>query len=150
MFKELILATIIGAILGLGVTGGYMTIQHKTEPPKEKSVIIEPTLIPTTTDNNPNTDDSSKLSKEIIINSPEPNSLLSSEKTSIIGTTTKNSHIVVITSTNSFIGQSDDQGNFQIPITLESGLNIIKITSLDQENNQKDTSINITYSTAKI
>ena len=150
MFKELILAIIIGAILGLGVTGGYMTMQHKSETPKEKSVITEPTLIPTIPDNNSNTKEISKTSEEITITSPEPDSLLSSEKTSIIGISPKNSNIIIVTPTSSFIGKSDDKGNFQIPITLDSGLNLIKITSIDQENNQKDISINITYSTAKI
>jgi len=149
MFKELILAIIIGAILGLGITGGYMTMQHKSEAPKEKPIITEPTLIPTISDNNSTTNET-KSSKEITITSPEPDSLLSSEKISIIGTSPKNSNIIIVTPTNSFVGKSDDKGNFQIPITLDSGFNTIKITSIDQENIQKDTSINITYSTAKI
>jgi len=150
MFKELILAIIIGAILGLGITGGYMTMQHKSEVPKEKTVITEPTLIPTIPDNNSNTKETAKSPEEITITSPEPDSLLSSEKTSIVGISPKNSNIIIVTPTNSFVGKSDDKGNFQIPITLDSGLNLIKITSIDQENNQKDMSINITYSTAKI
>lgn len=151
MFKEFLLAIIIGAILGLGVTGGYLTMHQKNETPKKNnnSVIVEPTLIPTTTNNNLTTNET-KPTEEINITSPEPNSLLTTEKTSITGTSPKNSNIIITTPTNSFIGKSDDQGNFQIPITLDSGLNIIKITSIDQENNQKDTSINITYSTAKI
>lgn len=149
MFKELILAIIIGAILGLGITGGYMTMQHKSEPTKEKSVITEPTLVPTIPNGNSTTKETKAL-EEITITSPEPDSLLSSEKTSITGISPKNSHIIIVTPTNSFVGKSNDQGNFQIPITLDSGLNIIKITSIDQENTQKDTSINITYSTAKI
>lgn len=149
MFKEFLLAIIIGAILGLGITGGYMTMQHKSEPPKEKPIIVEPTLIPTISDNN-STINQTKKSEEITITSPEPDSLLSSEKTSIVGIGPKNSNIIIVTPSNSFIGKSDDNGNFQIPITLDSGLNVIKITSIDQENNQKDISINITYSTAKI
>ena len=48
------------------------------------------------------------------------------------------SNIVIATSIETFVGKSDEKGNFKIPITLESGLNIIKISSIDQENNQKE------------
>jgi hypothetical protein len=151
MFKELILAIIIGAILGLGLTGGYMTMQHKNETPKKDQVIVEPTLIPTTTDQQPSTSNKSEEKTDTIkITSPEDNALLTSDKTSISGTTSKNSNIVITTPSNSFIGKSDESGNFKIAVTLDSGLNTVKITSIDADNNQKDTSINITYSTAKI
>ena len=151
MFKELILAIIIGAILGLGITGGYMTMQHKSEPPKEKPIITEPTLIPTNADaNSPKTQTVTPVPEAITINSPEPNTLVASDKLSISGIAPKNSNIIIVTPSNSFMGKSDDNGKFQIAITLDSGLNIVKITAIDQENIQKDTSINITYSTAKI
>ena len=147
MLKEIILAIVIGGILGLGVTGSYLTMQQKNETPKKNnSVIVEPTLIPTGTDepSADQTDDSIKIT------SPENNSLLSSNKTDISGIATPESNIIIATSAETFTGKSDKQGNFEIPITLESGLNIIKISSVDQENNQKDITINITYSTAKI
>ena len=149
MFKELILAIIIGAILGLGITGGYMTMQHKSEPPKEKPIITEPTLIPTDT-NSPKAQNTTPAPEAITISSPEPNALVTSEKLSIAGIAPKNSNIIIVTPSNSFMGKSDDQGKFQIAITLDSGLNMVKITAIDQENTQKDTSINVTYSTAKI
>lgn len=151
MFKELILAIIIGAILGLGITGGYITMQHKSEGQKENPIISEPTLIPTTPDNNSlQTKNITPAPEAITVSSPESNALVASEKLSITGIAPKNSNIIIVTPSNSFMGKSDDKGNFQIPITLDSGLNIVKITSIDQDNIQKDTSINITYSTAKI
>ncbi len=150
MIKEILLAAFIGGILGLGVTGGYITLQNKNVSAKnnQKAVITEPTLIPTQPESLMKTDN--KTSDNIKINSPEDNSLVSSEKTNITGTTTPNSHIIIATISKSFVGQSDNQGKFDIPVTLDSGLNTVKISSIDSDNNQKDTQINITYSSAKI
>lgn len=151
MIKELFLAIVIGAVLGLGVTGGYLTLSKKNEPEnKEKVVISEPTLAPTIAITNNNSNDNLKKADSIEINSPEDNSLLSTEKTDIVGITTPNSNVIIATTSNTFIGQSNDSGKFSIPIKLESGLNILKISSIETNGNQKDTQINITYSTAKI
>jgi len=148
MLKEFILAIIVGAVLGLGLTGGYLTMHQKNKPIKRnESVITEPTLIPTSTDQNLNAENENN---SIEITSPENNSLLASSKTTITGTTTPKSNIIIATSTDTFTGKSDEDGNFEIDINLDTGLNIIKISSIDSDNNQKDTSINITYSTAKI
>jgi len=151
MIKELFLAIVIGAILGLGITGGYLTLQNKDKTSKNNTVIIEPTLVPTiTADTNLSPTPSSKRTDSIEINSPENNTLLSTEKTIISGITTPDSNIIVSTISNTFIGQSDQDGKFSITVKLDTGLNIIKISSIDINDNQKDTQINITYSTAKI
>lgn len=148
MLKEFILAIIIGGILGLGVTGAYLNMQHKNENPKNnEAAIIEPTLIPTSTNQNLSTEEKKE---SIIITSPENNTLISTGKTTITGATTPKSNIIIATATDTFTGKSDETGNFKININLDTGLNIIKISSVDPNNNQKDTSINITYSTAKI
>jgi hypothetical protein len=151
MIKELFLAIIIGAILGLGITGGYLNLHNKDKTPKNNTIITEPTLVPTIiTDNNLSPTSSPKKSDSIKISSPEDNSLLNTEKTIISGITTPDSHIIISTISNTFIGQSDKDGNFSITVKLDSGFNIIKISSIDTNDNQKDTQLNVTYSTAKI
>ncbi len=149
MIKEYILTIVISALLAFGITGGYLSIHQKsstTKINKNTAIITEPTLVPTVA--NQPTIEPKKDSLEVT--SPENNILLSTEKTTIIGTTTVNSNIIIATAKNTFTGKSDNNGKFEIPITLETGLNIIKISSIDSSNNQKDTTINITYSTAKI
>lgn len=148
MIKELLLAAFIGGILGFGVTGGYLTLQNKNSNSKPNTVITEPTLIPTQTETPPETE--IKPVEGIQIDSPENNSLVTTSKTDLTGISTPNSHIVVVTPSNSFVGQSDSQGKFNISISLDSGLNLIKISAIDTDGNQKDTQINLTYSTAKI
>ena len=147
MIKELLLAAFIGGILGLGITGGYVTLQNKTSS-SNKPVVTEPTLIPTQSETNLRQE--TKTVDGIEIDSPENNSLVSNSKTTITGTSIANSHIIIATATDSFVGEADNQGKFQISVDLDTGLNVIKISSIDNDGNQKDTQMNITYSTAKI
>jgi len=148
MIKELFLAIVLGGILGLGVTGGYLTLKQKNQNPKPP-IITQPTTIPTptisliTTNNNSST-------KNLNITYPEDNLLVSKDTIDITGNTTSNSQIIINTATDSFIGQSGQEGKFTVPIKLDAGLNIVKISSIDKDGNQLDTEINITYSTAKI
>jgi len=148
MIKELLLAAFIGGILGLGITGGYITLKNKNVQTNQ-TVISEPTLVPTQTETNSESADN-QIIDSIQINSPEDNSLISAAKTTISGKCSANSHIIIATASDSFVGEADDQGNFEIPIEVDAGLNLIKISSIDSNGDQKDTEINITYSTAKI
>jgi hypothetical protein len=147
MIKELFLAIALGALLGFGITGGYLALNQKNTSKNTPATITEPTVIPTISNTvTPTTTPSSQLS----ISSPEDNLLVSTSKLNIIGTTIANSHIVITTATKTFLGQSDAQGNFNVSIDLDSGLNIIKISSIDSTDSQLDSQLNITYSTTKI
>lgn len=147
MIKELFLAIILGGVLGFGFTGGYLTLHQKNQPPKPV-IITEPTIIPTPTTTTEN--EINNLNDKLNIISPEDNLLVSQSNIEITGSTISNSQIVINTSTETFTGQSNQDGLFNIPIELEAGLNILKISSIDPLGNQLDTEINITYSTAKI
>jgi hypothetical protein len=150
MIKELFLAIVIGAILGLGLTGGYLTLNKKNQS-KNTVKISQPTTIPTPTINITSDQNNDKQNtNKLFITSPEDNLLVSKESIDIIGSTIVKSKIIINTATKNFVGQSDDKGNFNVTIKLDTGLNIIKISSIDTEGNQLDTEINITYSTAKI
>jgi len=148
MIKELFLAIALGALLGFGITGGYLAL-HPKNTPKNTTTIVEPTVIPTIS-STPDSQTNSNQNNQLSITSPEDNLLVSSAKINIIGATVANSHIIITTTSQTFVGQSDSNGNFNIPIALDSGLNIVKISSIDSTDNQLDTQLNITYSTAKI
>jgi hypothetical protein len=151
MIKELVLAIVLGALLGLGVTGGYLALNKKNtkiDQPKQQVEITTPTAIPTASENS----NASKLNEnsQLNITSPQADSLVATDKIDIEGITTANSLIVVTTTSKTFSGKSDQKGQFSIPITIDSGINFIKISAIDQNNNQFDTQVNVTYSTAKI
>jgi hypothetical protein len=116
MFKEIIVAIIIGGILGLGITGGYLTMQRKDQPTnKNNSVITEPTLIPTSTNQQPN---NQEKDNSITITSPENNALISTSKTTISGTTTPNSNIIIATTSETFTGKKNETKNIRIFIYI--------------------------------
>lgn len=147
MIKELILAIILGALLGLGIMGGYLTANKKIIFKKSSTTEISPT--PATSDEITPTPETNS-NKQLTIDSPEDNSIVSVSKINITGITVPNSIIIITTSSNSFNNKSDESGKFDIPIELESGANFIKVTSIDSEDNQTEIPLIITYSTAKI
>lgn len=146
MLKELILAIIVGALLGVGLTGGYLALnKKKVSPDNNPPVITSPTLIP-------DSNDSQDSSKEdlLVIDSIEDYDIVSKEKLEISGTFTPDSIIIITLGDDIFSDSTDDQGKFQFDLSLDSGLNIIKITAIDSQDNQLEKTLNITYSTAEI
>lgn len=147
MFKELFLAIILGALLGFGITGGYLAIDKKNKPEKTQSVITSPTPI---------TDDTTKDIVEkkdegLTIDSLQDFDVVSQENLEINGITTLPNSTIIATLGEIIVNnKSDKDGKFKLEIELESGLNIIKITVIDPNNNQFEKTLNITYSTATI
>lgn len=151
MIKEYLLTIILGAILGFGVTGGYFALNKNNI--KKNTAIVSPT--PTSTDTQMSTQISvtpaiSENKSAINIISPEDNTVLSTSKTSIKGDAKPNSLIVITTSTKTYSDKANSNGVFSIDVDLDSGINLIKISSIDSDDNQDETKITLTYSSAKI
>lgn len=147
MLKELFLAIILGALLGFGITGGYLALDKKNNQNKPKPIIVSPTPIPDLT-NSPKIEE--KKDENSIFDSIEDNDIVSKEDLELTGATSSNSLIIATLGEKVFDTKSDKNGNFNLPVKLESGLNIIKITIIDTNNDQIEKTLNITYSTAKI
>ena len=149
MIKEYFLTIILGAILGFGVTGAYFALQNN----KSNTAKISPT--PTIT----NTQMSTQLSAtptvsatktSINITSPENNTVFSTSKINIKGDAKPNSLVVISTPSKSFSDKSNFNGVFNISIELDSGINLVKISSIDSDDNQNETELTLTYSSTKI
>ncbi|MEI8068131.1 MAG: hypothetical protein WCG91_04280 [Candidatus Shapirobacteria bacterium] len=145
MIKELFLAIILGSLLGFGVTGGFFALQ-KNKTPSVNIDKITPTIsipadkvTPTATTQKTN----------LNITSPENNSVVTTSKIEIKGSTTANSNVIITTLTNSYTTKSDASGAFSTTIDLDSGANQINLTSIDPDDNQIESQLIITYSTAK-
>jgi hypothetical protein len=154
MIKELFLAIALGSILGFGVTGAFFALNKgKNVPKQQNSSEISPT--PTLTDIQLSTQITttptvSQTKTSINITSPENNSVLSNSKINIKGDSKPDSLIIISTSTKTFTDKANSNGVFNISIELDSGINLIKINSIDSEDNQDEIELNLTYSTAKI
>lgn len=149
MIKEYFLAIILGAILGLGVTGGYFAYRQNTI----KSTTTEISPIPT--DSQMSTQISvtptvSEKKSSINITSPEDGTVLSTAKTNVKGTAKPNSLVIISTPSKTFSDKTNSNGVFDIIVDLDSGVNLIKISSIDSNDNQDETELTLTYSTTKI
>ena len=143
MRKEVILAIVGGAVLGLLVIGGlWWTNKTTTE---ENPIVPSPTPLITQA---PTLTPAVLLPLEII--NPENESIIGEEKITLEGKTAPGSVVVVIYPEGENIVEADEEGNFETEITLVGGANEIKITAYDEEGNQAEKNLTLVYSTAKI
>ncbi len=152
MIKEYLIAIILGSILGFGITNTYHSLKsnQKTNPVVNQNNSTTP---PPSNNNPENSEPSdSDQNQESILNltSPSNYDIVDNSKIEITGSANPKSAIVINTPINSYLGETNDNGQFNIKVDLESGFNIIQISAIDSEQNQSDLEIIITYSTAKI
>jgi hypothetical protein len=147
MIKELFLAIILGALLGLGVTGGFFALNKN----KNNSVAqnITPTIAADHQTASP-TPIKTTINSNLIISSPKTDSIVSTAKVTVSGTTIPGSTIIITTSLKSFNTTATSTGIFSTDIDLDSGLNQVRVTSINGQDEQTEVQFNITYSTAKI
>ena len=145
MKKEILIAILIGFILGLVITFGIWTanksLQENTQTQNDevndsKPIVTEPV------------DEDEKIS--LTISSPENNSLINQVKIEIIGKTTALATVVILYEEGEEIFQADEKGEFNQEITLVGGANEFKITAVDEEGNETNKILNLVYSTTEI
>lgn len=152
MIKELFLAIILGAILGFGLTGGFLALNKNKSNTSTNTVKKETVLTPTPEiSQSPTPTVIQKSEGSLTINSPENESVINTSKTTIKGSTSPNDIVIIQTPIKIYNSIADNSGNFNVDITLESGVNSIKITSVDSQTNEtSELDLLVTYSTAKL
>ena len=153
MIKELILAIVLGCLLGFGVTGFYIAV-NKNKVSSNRIATISP--VPTAVSNSTNTQTTPEPTPtidtgkhQLAISSPENESITTTSTVTVKGTTTANSSIVITTASKSYLTNADSSGLFTVDIETETGVNQIQVNSFDSQDNQASSSLLVTYSTAK-
>lgn len=150
MVKELIIAIVLGSLLGFGATGTYFALSHKnTNPPTQK----ESSLSVPTDQTDSSTSDTSQISQtteKIIVTSPENETFVNQATVTVKGTAPANSFILIVTPINSYQTTASESGNFETDVQLEAGANFISVNSVDSQNNHSEAVILVTYTTAQI
>lgn len=152
MVKELVIAILLGSTLGFILTGSFLGLSKNKSLFNKSSgptPTIQSNLTPTTFSDNITTVTPTPA-VNLTVTSPTNNSISNTAKITITGNTQPQNLIIIKNSKNTYTGDADDTGAFSIPIELESGINIVQIVSFDQDDNQAEIDLNITYSTAKI
>ncbi len=146
MKKEILIAILIGFILGLIITFGIWTAnkslkdnQDEQSPKKTGGVSV---LTPEETE---------ELKKQISLEITEPinNSISEEEEITIKGTTSPFAVVTVIYQESEKIIEADGQGSFETEISLVGGTNEIKISAFNQADNTMSKILNVIYSTAE-
>ncbi len=115
MKKEVLLAILIGLGMGLFITYGVYRV---------KSSMVAPPVTDLTeaTDPTPSTTNTPAL---IAIHNPDHGHIQTESTTTVTGTTTENSYVVLFVNNDDYISTSDETGNFTFEVELEDGVNYL-------------------------
>lgn len=146
MKKEILIAIIIGFVLGLVITFGIWTanksLKEGATQNQQEEVVNNKTITPVPTQVE------EKLPLTII--SPENNALLNQEKLEIVGKTSPKAVVAISYEEGEKIIEADEKGDFKSEITLIGGGNEIIISAFDSQGNENSKTLNLVFSTAEI
>jgi len=143
MKKEILIAILIGFILGLIITFGIWTANKSLKDNQEKAPQTEDVSVL-----KPEEENKESLSLKII--EPVNNSISDEEEITIKGSASSSAIITIIYQEGEKILEADEEGNFETEISLVGGTNEIEISAYDEEDNKTTKTLSIIYSTAKI
>lgn len=140
MRKEVILAVLIGVILGGVILYGINLANNTTtsSPKNEEIVNNQPDQVPSSEQNAAN---------QVTFIYPLDHSVITEDKITLKGTTKPNANVAIITESDDIITNADANGNFSSPINLISGENAISVTSVDTNFASSSAAITVIHST---
>ena len=136
MRKEVILAVIIGVLLGGVILYGINLANNSAKPASNEEKTEE-------TNTNPTSTNPSNSSKLISITTPQDNAVVTDATISLKGTTKPNQNIAIVSESDDILTTSDSNGNFSSSINLINGENTISITVVDDRQSTSSSSITV-------
>lgn len=139
MRKEVLIAIILGFIVGLFISYGIYTANRAvkkaetSQPPSETAPLPSPTP------------DSS-----FVINEPENNIVTDENEATVSGQAEPNVTVAILAEKQEELLVTDNQGYFSTQIDLISGLNEIEVVVISKAGEKQEKKLNVVYSTAKI
>ena len=139
MRKEVILAVIIGIILGGVILYGINLANNSSS--------LKSTTDKTTTDTEVSPTPAIKTN-DITFITPQDHAVVTDTQVNLKGTTKPNANIAIITESDDILTVADANGNFSSPINLIGGENTISVTSVDDKQASTSASISVIYTAA--
>lgn len=124
MRKEILLAIVIGLLVGLVLTYGIYLARTALRHPNNTELQTQSTL---TASPEPST-----LGTLTIVN-PSDELVQTEQDLTIAGTTIANSFVIIFVNNEETITTADSSGNFSIEAELEVGSNIITVIAVDED-----------------
>jgi hypothetical protein len=139
MKKEVVIAVVLGVIVGLIITFGIYTANAALQK-RARQLSATPSPTPLTNDQK----------SSIILFSPEDNMLTDKDALSVSGTTTANALVVIFVNDKEHLTTADDKGNFSEEVELTGGSNILTVVATDPSGKQEQVQRTVVYSTANL
>jgi hypothetical protein len=122
MKKEMLVAVVIGFLLGLVITYGIYRLRISSNR-KTANPVTSPASSAA-----PNASDSL-----ITIHSPEDGRVQKEKSTTVTGSTIPEVYVVLFVNNTEYIRQSDGDGNFSFEVSLEDGSNLLTVKVLTED-----------------
>lgn len=122
MRKEVIIAIVIGLVMGLFITYGFYHSQRVPDSSQVSTIAeleeVEPELVI----------ENGKLT----IHNPEDETLQEEAAVNVTGSTTPNSFVVIFINNTPYVTQADETGNFARDLELSPLANVITVHSIEE------------------
>jgi hypothetical protein len=139
MRREVIIAIILGVGLGVAVAFGVwranIALSSKSSQANSLAQV------------NQNSQGDIPNSSDLLVSSPEDNSITSTESVIIKGSAVPKAIVVISSNVDNEIVQADTSGSFEKQITVDGGPNQIVVKSYDEQGNESQQKITVVYST---
>ncbi|MEK7458265.1 MAG: Ig-like domain-containing protein [Patescibacteria group bacterium] len=140
MKKEVLVAVVLGVIVGLIITFGIYTANTALQR-RARQTNATPSPTPTA--------ENAKQSS-IIIYSPENDMMTDKDTIQLSGLTTPNAIVVIFVNDKPVVTTADSKGNFSADLSLVGGSNVITIVATDEIGKQSQEQRSVVYSTANL
>lgn len=141
MKAEKLILSLVAVMVGLIAAGiaFYLYQMTKTLPPsKSQTLSIKPQITPSLTPNNENF---------LTVENPKDEEVFDKKTITISGKTTPKSNIIVSSENNDQVVTTSETGEFTLTQSIEDGTNVIQITSIFPNGEEKKVTRTVTYST---
>lgn len=142
MRKEILLAIIVGIVVGLGITFGLYLLRERFQPRQTLQQIANLGQM----EASPSPDAAGTLT----IQQPRNNFYTQDSFVRIVGRATPNSHIVILAEDAEYLTTADQDGDFSQEIELTAGGNRVTVVSTSPEGEQEDVVLSIVFSTVDL
>lgn len=141
MRKEILLAIVIGLIVGLGITFGLYTLRQN---------LIQRDTASKLDGNRTNTDATPTPNMTLTLTEPKPDLYTTDASLQVTGKALPHSYIVVLAQGNEAITTADQDGDFSVRVTLAAGGNKLTVIATTPEGKQEQLITSVVYSTANL
>ncbi len=121
------------------VIGSYIFLQSKS--------------VPDSTNKTPSVTSASNIPQiaplDLVIESPNENTLAEGKKINVKGKTSPNTTVVIYTDDNDTTIESDESGEFEGNIDLNNGINSLTVSAFREDGSQKSSTMDVVYDDQK-